>query len=79
MHSHTHQLLTLSLSHTPRGSNSYGELGYGDTLQRGSQPFDMGDNLTYVDLGPGRTALSISTSVKGHTCAILDDLSLKCW
>ena len=38
----------------------------------------MGDNLTAVDLGTGRTAVSIACGYE-HTCAVLDDGSVKCW
>jgi alpha-tubulin suppressor-like RCC1 family protein len=52
------------------GDNSKGQLGDGTTVQR--------QTMTAVDLGIGRTAISISAG-QGHTCAILDDASLKCW
>ena len=44
----------------------------------------MGDNsgemaaLPVVNLGTGRTATAISAGVY-HTCAILDNASVKCW
>ena len=38
----------------------------------------MGDNLVAIDLGSGRTALAISAG-DGHTCAMLDNSSFKCW
>src|SRR3546814_20282370 len=38
----------------------------------------MGDNLPTVDLGTGRTAVAIAAGFT-HTCALLDDGSLKCW
>jgi len=38
----------------------------------------MGNNLTAIDLGTGRTAMAI-TAGYGHTCAILDNASIKCW
>jgi cysteine-rich repeat protein len=60
------------------GSNSMGELGLGDTLPHGSGPTQMGDNLPFVNLGTGQTAKMISVGW-GHTCAILDDDSVKCW
>ena len=55
------------------GWNDFGELGYGDYVQRNAPP-----TQTVVDLGSGRTAKAVSTGY-GHTCAILDDGSLKCW
>ena len=60
------------------GDNGQGALGLGDQNTRGDQPGEMGDNLPTVNLGTGRTALAISTSVAG-ACAILDNGSVKCW
>ena len=60
------------------GSNTYGQLGLGDTDHRGDQNSEMGDALPAVDLGTGRTAIAISAG-RYHTCAILDNASLKCW
>jgi alpha-tubulin suppressor-like RCC1 family protein len=60
------------------GFNSFGQLGLGDTQQRGDGPGEMGATLPAVDLGPGRTAVQL-TSGNGHTCARLDDGSVKCW
>jgi hypothetical protein len=53
-------------------------LGYGDALARGTSAAQMGDALPTVDLGTGRTADAIGAGF-GHTCAILDDGSVKCW
>ena len=52
------------------GDNSKGQLGDGTTVER--------QTMTSVDFGVGRTAVSISAG-QDHTCAILDDASLKCW
>jgi alpha-tubulin suppressor-like RCC1 family protein len=61
------------------GYNNYnGQLGYGDTSSKGFYSNEMGDNLTAVDLGTGRTATAISAGFN-HTCAILDNASVKCW
>ena len=60
------------------GSNDYGQLGLGDTVRRGDDPGEMGDALPHVDLGTGRTAVQIAAAYF-HSCAILDDNSLKCW
>ena len=53
--------------------------GNGDYIGQGS-PYGVGasGNLPVVDLGPGRTATDLVASY-GHTCATLDDGSLKCW
>ena len=62
------------------GWNLNGQLGLGDTSNRGQLASQMGDNLPVVDLGTGRTAKMISASIGGkHTCAVLDDDSVKCW
>lgn len=60
------------------GRNNYGQLGLGDTQNRGDQPGEMGDSLPFVDLGVGRTAKSVAA---GHefTCAWLDNDQVKCW
>jgi len=66
------------------GSNNAGQLGLGDTSNRGDLTTDglghreMGDNLPVVNLGAGRTARGI-TAGESHTCALLDNFSVKCW
>jgi len=60
------------------GSNWVGAIGLGDTNDRGDEPGEMGDNLPAVDLGTGRSATAISAG-HSHTCALLDDKSVKCW
>jgi E3 ubiquitin-protein ligase HERC3 len=60
------------------GGNDYGQLGQGDTSNRGDSPGEMGNTLPAIDLGTGRTATHV---VAGHyhTCALLDDGTSKCW
>ncbi|MCU1367997.1 MAG: hypothetical protein JWN39_3636 [Ilumatobacteraceae bacterium] len=60
------------------GVNTDGELGQGSTAWVGDQPNEMGDHLPPVDLGTGRTAIAI-TAGGNHTCASLDNATLKCW
>ena len=60
------------------GSNTQGMLGQGDTTDRGGSPGDLGDNLTAIDLGTGRTAVSVHAGAF-HTCAKLDNGEVKCW
>jgi hypothetical protein len=60
------------------GDNDYGALGLGDTQDRGSRASEMGDNLPFVDLGTGRTAVAVAAG-RYHTCALLDDGTVKCW
>ena len=52
--------------------------GLSDPLNRGDVQASMGDDLPYVDLGTGRTALSI-VHARAVSCALLDDGSVKCW
>ena len=60
------------------GRNQYGQLGIGDTEDRGDNPDEMGDALPTVDLGTDRTAVAIS-AWSTHTCALLDNGDAKCW
>src|SRR5262249_50829675 len=60
------------------GRNDYGQLGIGDTKNRGDDPGEMGDNLPAVDLGTGLTVTAITTGYY-HTCAMLSNGSAKCW
>ena len=53
-------------------------LGYGNRKYLGDNSIDMGDNLTVVNLGTGRTATAIDAR-NNNTCAILDNGSTKCW
>ena len=43
----------------------------------------MGDNLTEIDLGSGRTVSQLAIGVRSngstHACAVLDNSTLKCW
>lgn len=60
------------------GKNDHGQLGLGDTLDRGASPDTMGAALPAVDLGQGRTAIAIAAGFD-VTCAVLDTHELKCW
>jgi alpha-tubulin suppressor-like RCC1 family protein len=61
------------------GLNNYGALGLGDTVTRGDDLGEMGDNLPTVDFGVGKTADAISAGAGEHTCALLNDRNVKCW
>ena len=58
------------------GFGGNGRLGYGNIVNIGDDeaPAAAGP----VDLGPGRSAKVISAG-RAHTCAVLDDDSLRCW
>ena len=60
------------------GANTGGKLGTGNTASYGDSAGEMGANLPAVDLGTGRTAVAISLG-QDHTCALLDNGSVKCW
>ena len=60
------------------GLNDSGQLGQGDTSNRGDGSNEMADNLPAINLGSGKTARAISTG-DSHTCAVLDNASVKCW
>jgi len=53
------------------GTNTDGQLGVGSVGGSSTRPQN-------VDLGSGRTAKAVACGYK-HTCAILDDDTLKCW
>ncbi len=62
------------------GRNNWGQLGYGDTNNRGDGPSEMGVNLPYVNLGTNVTALKISAGNGGdNTCALTSNGRVKCW
>jgi alpha-tubulin suppressor-like RCC1 family protein len=56
------------------GTNDSGQLGLGDTNNRGDQPGE----LPTAAVPLGRPAVAISTGFN-HSCAILDDGSVHCW
>lgn len=60
------------------GANESGQLGLGDVNHRGDAPNEMGGNLAAVDLGDGRTAVDVVLGA-AHTCALLDNATVKCW
>ena len=61
------------------GYNMDGQLGQGHQLTRGDGPGEMGDALPVVDLGTGRTATQVAAGLSAHTCALLDNGTVKCW
>ncbi|MFM7900094.1 MAG: hypothetical protein ACKO97_14165, partial [Actinomycetota bacterium] len=60
------------------GNGASGRLGSGATTSLGDAAGEMGDNLVAVDLGTGRTAKAISVG-DAHSCAVLDNNTVKCW
>ena len=66
------------------GDNQHGQLGYGDTNNRGDNTNVVGSNLSIIDLGAGFTVTDIiSGRDNWHSCALLENgtdfLGLKCW
>jgi alpha-tubulin suppressor-like RCC1 family protein len=60
------------------GRNDSGQLGLGDTINRGELPGQMADALPSVNLGTGLRARAVSAG-GNFTCALLTDQRIKCW
>lgn len=60
------------------GRNNMGQLGLGDTENRGDDPGELGDALPAVDLGTDARAIAVTAGFD-HTCALLTSGRVKCW
>lgn len=60
------------------GDSASGQLGSGSTGDLGDVANEGGGFLPFVNLGTGRTAKQLAAGT-AHTCAILDNDTLKCW
>ncbi len=60
------------------GDNRHGQLGLGDTNNRGDAPDEMGANLPAVNLGTVAPVIQLSVG-EAHSCALFADSSVKCW
>ncbi len=60
------------------GNGVFGRLGYDNDTPKGDDSREMGEDLLTVNLGTSRTAKAISAGNE-HTCAILDNDTVKCW
>eukprot|EP00961_Rhodomonas_salina_P233321 3153179-Rhodomonas_salina.1 len=66
------------------GDNTKGQLGYGDTLERGHTQGTMGDSLPLVDLGmvAGESIVDVDTNY-AVTCVLIETESAtvrgQCW
>lgn len=63
------------------GANGDGQLGQGDTQNRGlglGAEAGLGDDLPPINLGAGRFALDVVAG-DTHVCALLDNHDVKCW
>ncbi|CAE7367760.1 UVR8 [Symbiodinium sp. CCMP2592] len=61
-----------------RNNNNQLGLGFATSINMGDDANEMGNYLPPVDLGTGRTAAELSSG-KYHTCARLDDGTIRCW
>ena len=59
------------------GNNNRGQLGINSSSHMGDDSGEMAV-LPSIDLGTGRTATAIDAG-GSHTCALLDNASVKCW
>ena len=60
------------------GDNAYGQLGQGNMDNIGDGIGPTVATTATIDLGTGRTAIAISAGDL-HTCALLDNATVKCW
>ena len=60
------------------GFGGNGRLGYGKIADVGRSPDSTPDTVGPVNLGEGRTATAITAGF-GHTCAVLDNGTVRCW
>lgn len=60
------------------GDGASGQLGSGSTADLGDVADEGGGFLPFVNLGTGRTAKQLAAGT-AHTCAVLDNDTLKCW
>jgi alpha-tubulin suppressor-like RCC1 family protein len=59
------------------GRNDLGQLGYGDTTNRGNTPETTPNKLDFVGLSDVKTIISGNNA--SHTCAVLVSEAVKCW
>jgi len=60
------------------GANFNGQLGYGDTNNRGDDPGEMGDSLPFINLGFEQKSQLVFCGYY-FTCALLLNGDFKCW
>ena len=69
-----HRFLTERTS----GWNWQGQLGLGDTDNRGDDWFEMGDRLDFVNLGDNFNVAQLTVSYN-FSCALSLENTIKCW
>lgn len=60
------------------GDNASGQLGQGDTVNRGEAQGQMGNSLRNIDVG-AQLKVAAFAAGESHTCALLNDKTVKCW
>lgn len=60
------------------GSNTLGACGAGCVSAAGVPPFSMGNALPALQIDASRAVLAIDAGYS-HTCALLEDATVKCW
>jgi len=60
------------------GDNDNGQLGRGDDTDYGGNSGEMGDDLTMIQVGSGRTIIDMCAA-QNQNCVIRDDSSVVCW
>eukprot|EP01083_Nonionella_stella_P290828 989559_1 len=75
-----HHNCALSKAHKVKcwGYNLHGELGYGDTNNRGDGANEMSDSLLEIDLGTNFIPMQIAAGGY-YTCALSTVNTVKCW
>jgi len=58
------------------GENAVGQLGQGNVTRWGDQPGELPSALDPIQLGAGAVAIAAGYD---HTCALLEDGSVRCW
>lgn len=79
-HHHGNRLPSLFVGNL--GRNNWGQLGKGDFVDRGDDPYTMGNNLTAVDLGsaPSGNGTAVATAVttgQQFTCVLVEGGGVK--
>ena len=60
------------------GHNSYGQLGLGDTDDRGDEFNEMGDYLDFVQFGDNFIPIHLTAGLY-FNCALSSENAIKCW
>jgi hypothetical protein len=61
------------------GLNEFGQLGYGDTSNRGDQPGEMGDYLGFVDVGSTCSVVEDLSVGDAHACVLCSNGDMRCF